>query len=68
LIPADKLKIFYELDKKCHNKLYIESVTKTYKKSDTATYDNINFEAQSVAKDLGIGDKVECLARKVSLR
>jgi len=66
LIPADKSRNFYELDKKSHDKLYFECVTKTYKKSDTITYDNINFEAQSVAKDLEIGDKVECLARNVS--
>ena len=37
-----------------------------YKKADANAYDNINFEAQSVAKKLDLGDKVECLAKKVA--
>ena len=47
-IPADKSRNFYELDKESHDKLYLENVTKTYKKSDTKTYDNINIEAQAL--------------------
>lgn len=66
MVPADKSRNFYELDKESHDKLYMESITKTYKKSDAATYDKINVEALSVAKKLGVDDKVECLARNVS--
>ena len=65
-IPADKSRNFYEMDKESHNKLYIENITKTYKKTDHMTYDHINKEAKSIAEDLGISEKVECLAKSTA--
>ena len=31
-IPADKSRNYYEMDKNAHDKLFLENVTKTYKK------------------------------------
>ena len=65
-IPADKSRNFYEMDKVSHDKLYIENITKTYKKSDHLTYERINAEAKSIAEDLGAVEKVECLAKSTA--
>ena len=62
-IPADKTRNFYEMDKTSYDKLFIQNVTKTYKKADNSSYNNINNEAKSIAKKLGIDEKVECLAK-----
>lgn len=65
-IPADKTRNFYEMNKESHDKLFTESITKTYRKSDPATYDQINNEAKSIAKDLGISEKAKCLAKSTA--
>jgi len=62
-IPADKTRNFYQMDKTAYDKLFIQNVTKTYKKADSSCYNNINYEAKSIAKQLGIDEKVECLAK-----
>ena len=54
------------MDKVSHDKLYIENITKTYKKSDHLTYERINAEAKSIAEDLGVVEKVECLAKSTA--
>ena len=62
-IPADKTRNFYEMDKTSYDKLFIQNVTKTYKKADNSYYNNINKEAKSIAKKLNLEEKVECLAK-----
>ena len=62
-IPADKSRNFYEMTKESHDKLYVENITKTYRKTDSSAYNEINEEAKSIAKDLNLSKKVECLAR-----
>ena len=64
IIFADKTRNLYETDKSYHDKLLLENITKTYKKATTSNYDNINFEAKTLAKEHGIHDRAECLARK----
>ena len=46
-----------------YDKLFIQNVTKTYKKADNSYYNNINYEAKSIARKLGIDEKVACLAK-----
>ena len=65
-IPADKTRNLYEMDKNTHDKLYLENVTKTYKKANPSTYNDINTEAKLVAKDLGIDERIECLAKNTA--
>ena len=65
-IPADKSRNFYEMDKTSHDKLYVENITKTYKKTDNTAYEQVNKEAKFMAKELGISEKVECLAKSTA--
>ena len=61
---ADKTRNIYELSKEAYNKLLKENITKTYKKADDNTYNEINMEAKNIASKLKIDDRVECLAKK----
>ena len=64
LIPADKTRNMYEMDKSQHDKLLQENITKTYKKSDTNKYNEINTEAKTIATKLKIQDRATQLATK----
>ena len=59
---ADKTRNLYEMDKSTHKKLILENITKTYKKTDTKTYDLINNEAKSFAEKFKVADRAECMA------
>ena len=45
-IFADKTNNLYETDVKNYNKLLINNISKTYKKSDSAIFNKINREAK----------------------
>ena len=47
--PADKTRNMYEIDKDTHDKLLHENITKSYKKFDNNTYNDINREAKEIA-------------------
>ena len=59
---ADKTRNLYEMDKSTHKKLILENITKTYKKTDTKTYDLIDNEAKSFAEKFKVADRAECMA------
>ena len=61
-IPADKTTNFYKLDKPQYNKLLKDSITSTYKKADKTTKMSIDREARSIAAELKIDDRTECIA------
>ena len=63
-IQADKTRHLYELDKKTHDKLLQENITKSYKKCSNNTYNEINSEAKQIATKLGIQDRTTTLAKK----
>ena len=63
-IPADKTRNMYKMDKSQHDKLLQENITKTYKKSDTNKYNEINTEAKTIAIKLKIQDRATQLAKK----
>ena len=44
----------------------VENITKTYKKAENTVYNKLNKEAGNLAEKLGIGDRIECLAKKQS--
>ena len=54
----------YEMDKDTHDKLLHENITKSYKKCDNNTYNEINREAKQKATSLGIQDRTTTLAKK----
>ena len=62
--PADKTRNMYEMDKDTHDKLLHENITKSYKKCDNNTYNEINREAKQKATSLGIQDRTTTLAKK----
>ena len=51
------------MSKESHDKLYYQNVTQTYQKTDNQLYNKINMEAKSIAEDLNLSDKIECLAQ-----
>ena len=63
-IPADKTTNYYELDKKTHDRLLMNSITSTYGKADGNTINIINNEARIIATDLNIQDRVERMAEQ----
>ena len=61
-IPADKTTNFYKLDKPQYNKRLKDSITSTYRKADKTAKISMDREARSVAADLKIDDRTECIA------
>ena len=63
-IAADKTKNMYEMNKSDHDKLLLENITKTYKKSSINKYNEINTEAKTIATKLKLQDRATQLAKK----
>ena len=59
LVPADKTNNLYELTTEEYNKLLIENISKTHKKSTASAINSINTEAKSIAKDLNLDERIE---------
>ena len=64
LVFADKTRNVYELNKNQYEKLLRENVTKTYRKADDQTEDNINHDLKHIATKLGVCDRVEKMAQR----
>ena len=64
LIPADKTRNLYEMDQSLCDKLLQENITKSYETTTRKTVDGINTEAQAIAADLEIADRMEPMAMK----
>lgn len=58
LIPADKTRNLYEVDRALHDKLLRENITKSYRTASMATVDDINAEAQAIASELKIDNRM----------
>ena len=61
IIPADKTRNLYKIDKDDYNKYLIENITETYKKSDMNKVNKLNLEAKKIADKLSISDRVDRL-------
>ena len=59
LIPADKTNNLSELTFAEHNKLLLEYISKTYKKTTVSTINAINNEPRAIAKDLSLDERIE---------
>ncbi len=64
LIPADKTRNLYELDKSKYDKLLEQNITKSYKCTSETAYADINMEAKAIAEELNIDDRMEVMAKK----
>ena len=58
-IFADKTNNIYETDIKNYNKLIIDNISKTYKKSDTKIFNTINKEAKKLAIRYDIAERID---------
>ena len=58
LIPADKTNNLCELTTEEYNKLLIENISKTYKKTNVSAKNAINTEAKAIAKDLNLDKRI----------
>ena len=54
---------FLELNKITYDKLCIENISKSYKKSDYITYNEIHLQTKDLASKLGTVDRAKCLAK-----
>ena len=64
LIPTDKTRNLYLLEKDQYDKLLRENITKHYKPANEHLYDDINTEAKTIAENLKIKDQMEIMAKK----
>ena len=62
LVFADKTRNLYEMDKGQYEKMLRENITKTYRKADDKTEENINHELKHIADKLEVSDRVEKMA------
>ena len=63
-IPADKTSNFYKLFKTQHDKLLMDSITTTYKKTSTDAANIIDSQAKSIAQELNIDNRTEQIAKQ----
>ena len=61
---TDKTRNLYEMDNPLCEKLLRENITKCYQTTSMKTVDGINSEAQAIAADLEIDDRMEPIAKK----
>ena len=66
LVPADNIRNLYKMDSLQYEKVLHENITKHYKHTPGEAYSNINAEAQSIAKQLNVADRIDVLARKTA--
>ena len=59
LIPADKSRNIYIMQKDDYNKYIKDNVTKTCKRSTADRLKNINYKIKLLAEKLAIGDRIE---------
>ena len=64
LMPADKTTNYYAVTKNDYNKLLLENITKMYKKANNNLPQKINSEAKTLAKNLGVEDRLNVMAKQ----
>ena len=63
LIFADKTRNIYETTTETYDKLMMENITKSYKTGEDVVADNINHELKGISHNLGIGDRIDTMAK-----
>ena len=64
LIPADKTTNFYTMNPSSYDKLIMENITKTYKKSGDELVEKLDAQSARIADRLKLDDRIEKLAKK----
>ena len=63
-VSADKTTNLYKLQVPHYRKLLNENITSTYKKTGREPLNHINTEAQAIARDLKLDDRIESFAKR----
>ena len=58
-VPADKSRNIHKIDRETYEKLLHENIIKTYRKTDKKKVRAINIDAEKIAKDLELEDRIE---------
>ena len=67
LIPADKTTNFYTMNPSSYDKLIMENITKTYKKSSDELVEKLDAQSAQIADRLKLDDRIKKLAKKEEL-
>ena len=63
VVPADKTRNLYKIEKQDYNNFLSENVMKTYKKSNRNKVNKLNLDAKKIADKLSINDRIDRLQK-----
>ena len=63
VVPADKTRNLYKIEKEDYNNFLSENVMKTYKKSNRNKVNKLNLDAKKIADKLSINDRIDQLQK-----
>ena len=64
IVPEDKTRNFYKMEKDCYKELLNNNITKEYKKVDSNVTDDISKGDKAAAERLEIDDRLYCTQRR----
>ena len=68
LVFADKTTNIYKVSKDAYQKMLLDNITKTYKKTDEKLKNDIDREAKTIAEKLAIQDRIAEICKLKGLR
>ena len=66
IVPADKTRNLYKMEKEDYNKFSSENITKTYKKSNRNKVNKLNLDAKKIVDKSLISDRIDQLQKNES--
>ena len=63
IVPADKTRNLYKMEKEDYNKFLSKNITKTYKKSNKNQVNKSNLDAKKIADKLSTSDRIDQLQK-----
>ena len=63
IVPANKTRNLYKIEKKDYNEFLSENITKTYRKSNRNKINKLNLDAKKIPNELLISDRTDRLKK-----
>ena len=63
IVPVDKTRNLYKMEKEDYNKFLSENIRKIYKKSNRNKVNKLNLDAKKIADKLHISDRIDRLQK-----
>ena len=63
IVPANKARNLYKIEKKDYNEFLSENITKTYRKSNRNKINKLNLDAKKIPNELSISDRTDRLKK-----